>query len=80
MRIREFKAVDDHFFLVSAGDGRLLAKTWTLQDAQLIAAAPDMFEALQSALSQLDGAKVGSGSYVAARIIRAALAKVKGAL
>ena len=46
--------VDGNFLLVNKPSGELFAKTWTLRDARLIAAAPELLEAGIELLSCLD--------------------------
>lgn len=78
-----WKADTDHYGenLVRGVGGQYIAKVnWLLDTrediARLIAAAPDMFDALQDALASLEIS--GQSDYVTGRV-RAAIAKARGA-
>lgn len=58
------------------GGDREIGKAWLIEDARLIAAAPDLLHALRELLRDVDEAEeIGQGTYTAAR---AAIAKAEG--
>lgn len=71
--LREFDAVDGYFVLISDANGNLFAKAFDLRKARLIAAAPEMLEALVSCIEHMEhSTSHGLAAYQSAR---AAIAK-----
>lgn len=69
-QIRRFNPVDGEFFIVCDKDGGMIGKAYDLKSARLIAAAPELLEALEYSL------KVGLHQKMAMD----AIAKAKGEL
>ena len=80
-QIEEYNPVDGQFFIEKDKQGKMIAKAFDLQNARLIAAAPDLLEALKEALIDLENFKVADDVCEEHPIIiqaRAAIAKAEG--
>jgi hypothetical protein len=69
---------DDDGGIVFDRDMEKVADTYSMEDARLIAAAPDMLAALQSAIDVLDGLGPDDIDLAVNIIVRAAIAKATG--
>lgn len=83
--IEKYSPCDGDFYLIKRDDGRLLAKAYGMDDARLIAAAPDLLSELKTAQNALrralpflpaDSEAVHAGECLDA--IAAAIAKATG--
>lgn len=69
-QIKKFSPIDGTFYLVNTKEGRLLAKCFNKEDADLIAAAPELLAAMEDIVKRWE-----SGDLAAAVRRGAAMAK-----